>query len=312
MTEHEVMQTITKIDRSATRPAPTTLGPFSVFSLQGTSSPSGSPSSDMQIEAIEQAGNPPNQEMHHNSDESASQHQENGLGYRLWNGSIVPDTTFECLDSLSTSTVSLSQATDSSAHRTDKPSNYFEEDPMRPSIETLSPDPSDETFLYSKFLDDGAGSVIRTLGLVPSSSRDIATASERNDTAPQSADMSNGPSYWHNRCLSDTEPVLRNSAPMGSDWGPSMSIVGNTTPSDMLIHHYAYAKHMVHLMQPVSHHANPFRTIYLPLAIEGSPKVEIVCPSDRVYSASVTVFHSLMAIAAIHLQSLQSREDNLR
>jgi arginine metabolism regulation protein II len=105
------------------------------------------------------------------------------------------------------------------------------------------------------------------------------------------------------------EPLLPNGALMSFDWGLSTSIVGNST-ADMLIHHYT--KHMVHLMQPISHQANPFRTIYLPLAIEGSPDMEAVSHSDRIYSASITVFHSLLAMAAIHLQSLRSREEGLQ
>jgi arginine metabolism regulation protein II len=306
MTEHEVMQTITKIDRSATRPAPTTLGPFSVFSLQ-TSSPSDSPTSDTQGEIVDQPANPPNQAMHHNGNKSGSQHQVNGLDYRLWNDSLMTDNAFECLDSLGTSMGVLSDEADSFTHQTDEHPNYSEGDLMRSPIQALSPESSDEIPLCSQ---SGAGNAIEPLDLVSSRSLDMAMTPERDDTTAQSSDMPNSTSHWQNRRLSDTESLIRTSALMRCDWGLPMSIVGNNTTSDMLIHHYA--KHMVHLMQPVSHQANPFRTIYLPLAIEGSPNMEIVRPSDRIYSASVTVFHSLLAMAAIHLQSLQSREESLR
>lgn len=133
---------------------------------------------------------------------------------------------------------------------------------------------------------------------------------EGDAPAFQSSDMSIGHNQRQTRRLSDAGNFLHSSPLMNPDIGRSINIAGSNATADMLIHHYA--KHMVHLMQPVSHQANPFRTIYLPLAIEGSPNVEIVYPSDRVYSASVTVFHSLMAMAAIHLQSVQSRGESLQ
>lgn len=87
------------------------------------------------------------------------------------------------------------------------------------------------------------------------------------------------------------------------------SIIGNLSAA-MLINHYT--NHTVHLMQPIFHRENPFQTLYLPLASKGLSELEIAQGSQHVYSASIAVFHSLMAIAAINLQGLESGSENLQ
>lgn len=76
-----------------------------------------------------------------------------------------------------------------------------------------------------------------------------------------------------------------------------------------LIHHYL--QHMVHLMQPVLHRDNPFRTLYFPLAVEGSSELELAQDTDLISSAGVATFHSLSSLAAINLRSLGSEEESL-
>jgi hypothetical protein len=79
----------------------------------------------------------------------------------------------------------------------------------------------------------------------------------------------------------------------------------------MLIHHYT--NNIVHLMQPVSHKGNPFQTLYLPLAIEGSSDIEIDQGSRRgVSPVTVAVFHSLLCSAATNLEGLGSRNTGLQ
>jgi arginine metabolism regulation protein II len=79
---------------------------------------------------------------------------------------------------------------------------------------------------------------------------------------------------------------------------------------NMLIHHYT--NNIVHLMQPVSHRENPFQTLYLPLAIEGSSFTEIDQDSEGISPATVAVFHSLLCSAATNLQGLGSRDSGLQ
>lgn len=78
----------------------------------------------------------------------------------------------------------------------------------------------------------------------------------------------------------------------------------------MLMHHYT--NNIVHLMQPVSHRENPFQTLYLPLAIEGSSFTETSQGSQGISPATVAVFHSLICSAATNLQGLGSRDSKLQ
>lgn len=84
------------------------------------------------------------------------------------------------------------------------------------------------------------------------------------------------------------------------------SMIEDTTAS-MLMHHYM--QHVVHLMQPVSHSRNPWRTVYLPLALQGSSQLDV---PRRFHSASVAVFHSVLSIAAVNLQSMRTEQEALK
>jgi arginine metabolism regulation protein II len=67
-------------------------------------------------------------------------------------------------------------------------------------------------------------------------------------------------------------------------------------PATILLRHYM--ENMVYLMQPVSHRRNPFKTIYLNTALEGCRD----SASPETSAATVSVYHSVLAAAAIHLQ----------
>ncbi|KAM0716241.1 hypothetical protein Q7P37_007686 [Cladosporium fusiforme] len=79
--------------------------------------------------------------------------------------------------------------------------------------------------------------------------------------------------------------------------------------NNILIHHYA--KHMVHLMQPIIHSANPFEKIYLSLAIRGSSDLEHEGSPESLSSPRVAVCHSLLSAAANNLQGLRTGDGNL-
>lgn len=87
------------------------------------------------------------------------------------------------------------------------------------------------------------------------------------------------------------------------------SFTNRGSTNNLLIHHYA--KHMVHLMQPIIHSANPFERIYLPLAIQGSSDLEQEGSADSSSSPRAAVCHSLLSAAANNLQGLRSEESNL-
>ena len=67
---------------------------------------------------------------------------------------------------------------------------------------------------------------------------------------------------------------------------------------------------MINLMQPVSHQSNPFRNIYLPLALAGSQALQSSQSSSHDTLARISVFHSVLASAAVNLQSLTSDQAN--
>jgi arginine metabolism regulation protein II len=78
----------------------------------------------------------------------------------------------------------------------------------------------------------------------------------------------------------------------------------------MLMHHFA--EHTVHIMQPIFHERNPWKTIYLPLAREGHAHIEKATDPDGAAAASVAVFHSLLSTTAIDLQSQLFDNNGLR
>ncbi|OJJ07631.1 hypothetical protein ASPVEDRAFT_46894 [Aspergillus versicolor CBS 583.65] len=127
------------------------------------------------------------------------------------------------------------------------------------------------------------------------------SSSDSNDTASIVDDVAVSPSTrWlgHNP-PEDVELIL-------PEHNLASSIIEDTTAS-MLMHHYM--QHVVHLMQPVSHSRNPWRTVYLPLALQGSSQLDV---PRRFHSASVAVFHSVLSIAAVNLQSMRSEQEGLQ
>ncbi|CAG8106900.1 unnamed protein product [Penicillium nalgiovense] len=87
------------------------------------------------------------------------------------------------------------------------------------------------------------------------------------------------------------------------------STIMEDTTAAMLLHHYM--QHVVHLMQPVSHPRNPWQTVYLPLALHGSSQLDPPKSWDKLHSASVAVFHGVLSIAAVNLQSLEADQETL-
>ncbi|OBT63559.1 hypothetical protein VE03_07048 [Pseudogymnoascus sp. 23342-1-I1] len=72
--------------------------------------------------------------------------------------------------------------------------------------------------------------------------------------------------------------------------------------SGMLMHHYT--THIADILQPVLHPSNPWRTTYVPIALEGSSDVLVARNSGNIPYAAIALSHSLQASAAFHLQRL--------
>lgn len=127
------------------------------------------------------------------------------------------------------------------------------------------------------------------------------SSSDSNETASIVDDVAVSPStrWLGHHPPEDVELIL-------PEHNLASSIIEDTTAS-MLMHHYM--QHVVHLMQPVSHSRNPWRTVYLPLALQGSSQLDV---PRRFHSASVAVFHSVLSIAAVNLQSMRSEQEGLQ
>ncbi|KAJ5301955.1 hypothetical protein N7508_006818 [Penicillium antarcticum] len=71
----------------------------------------------------------------------------------------------------------------------------------------------------------------------------------------------------------------------------------------MLMYHYK--NHVADLLQPIFHPQNPWRTTYLPYALEGCPDLFLVQNDGPASAVSISLFHSLLSSAAFHLRNLQ-------
>lgn len=80
----------------------------------------------------------------------------------------------------------------------------------------------------------------------------------------------------------------------------------NRLSAELLVSHYT--EHMLHMMQPIAHKENPFRTVYLPLAVSGLRNVQ---NPGKFSSASIAAFHSLLSAAAFNLQDQFPLDTNL-
>lgn len=142
-----------------------------------------------------------------------------------------------------------------------------------------------------------------TITDIPTSSPHSCSSSDTHEipSVPEEVAVSHSP-RWLGRTNSPPEDVDL----ILFEHNLASSMIEDTTAS-MLMHHYM--QHVVHLMQPVSHSRNPWRTVYLPLALQGSSQLDV---PRRFHSASVAVFHSVLSIAAVNLQSMRTEQEALK
>lgn len=74
------------------------------------------------------------------------------------------------------------------------------------------------------------------------------------------------------------------------------------THTSMLIYHYKDC--VADLLQPVFHPRNPWRTTYLPFAIEGCPDICLMQNTAPSSGVSISLFHSILSSAAFHLRNV--------
>lgn len=307
MTEDEVMETITSIDKSANNLSMTTVGPFSVFSVR-PSSHSDPASAGAKVEKLGSPEISPIERTYNNcvrlSPESQSHDRNSGgecqsiftdeLLVPVYAPLTVDVGRFHNSPNPLTSETGVNEAA------------YSEQNPIQISNRTPGLELLADVHLLDDIFNVGKG---RAIGLL---TRDSFAPEQ---IAPMQPNVNNITSQttlpsdqWSLTSLNGAELLPQSQVLMKLD-DLSMVLVGNTTAA-MLIDHYT--KHMVHLMQPVFHQGNPFRTIYLRLAMEGSSGLEDARRPDRNSGANVAVFHSLLSTAAINLHGLQPGENGLQ
>lgn len=77
----------------------------------------------------------------------------------------------------------------------------------------------------------------------------------------------------------------------------------------LLMHHYV--NHVADLLQPVLHPGNPWRTTYIPFALNGCSHLSL-CQVSAIPDASLALFHSLLSSAAFHLRNLSGGSKKLQ
>lgn len=299
MTEDEVAQALGKIENLEKKQATTTIGPFSVFSLQ-SSSHADSTTPETRSESPNAGGRSPLQETHDSHDESTLHHQDDGPESVRRSQSICTD------NDLGPQNTPLTVGCNETANSLDFLTNSTGNDICHPEraimgISTEAPSPKLIPSCNST-LDNETMTTVAPLTLT-------FPDPQGTDPVPSETEESQSP-YISNQMRHSSMGSLfqrRQSITFGHQL--TTALVQNTTAA-MLMHHYT--KHVVHVMQPVSHPRNPFSTIYLPLAVKGSSGLELITGPSHVCSASITVFHSLLSTAATSLRSLGPGEEDLQ
>lgn len=289
MTDEEVTKALTVIDK-ATTDQPTMSGPFSVFHVEPEHNQPASQSSPGLLTAEEvppvQACNNPNwmqdfvprQEHQPFSNRDGSQWRQSPLrgGLAMISGEGL------------------------SANLTEINTNSEEQDvPEQPTEDS---DPKIDIDLLDEVILDASNGF--------SSGWDIINHSDANQQRDHAILEIESPIPIQRNWLTIQNPRPRETELSFSHLSHSLGSTIKNTSTTMLIHHYTH--NIVHLMQPVSHRGNPFQTLYLPLAIEGSTATEVDQNSRGISPATVAVFHSLLCSAATNLQGLGSGESGLQ
>lgn len=81
-------------------------------------------------------------------------------------------------------------------------------------------------------------------------------------------------------------------------WNQPQTRICDKPETELLFNHYSL--HVANILQPLSHIGNPYRSLYVPAALEGSMETlaKHAAPNVR-----LCIFHSLVATAAFHMSS---------
>ena len=310
MTEDEIVKTLTRIDTVGTNLCTISVGPFSVFSLQSHPCPD-SATSYACAEAIELKEVSPTQATYDDSDDPRFRHQS-GISDSL--SQCHTTTTNDAFAFLNMphgrNNNSSSYPSELSQHPIGGGIDSFEQDSSGALIQAVGPESLKEAPIHSNSLDEGGMRFIESPILLAAHPPIAGPISSELDAGPiQSTSLSNRVDLCLNASSVSIQSLVWSSKVLDLDYSLSTTMIREKIAAILMNH---YTNKMVHLMQPVLHQGNPFKNIYLPLAIKGSSSSTVANDSDHTYSASVAVFHSLLSAAAINLQGPELREDGLQ
>jgi arginine metabolism regulation protein II len=280
MTDSEVTRALTTVEKSATCPAvTTTVGPFSVFQTQSASTrdidhPSSPNPGDTAMGGSEETNQP------------------------TTNSPIIP-----MVDSPYQTTSELPQFPESTVDTTVPPSDVcVGGDQAETPIGTLATESPDDAPVVNT-----RTSTTTSLSNLPDY---LCPTSHEIATTPRGVDVtvSQSPGWMERNDHSPRESAPGDLGVILFENDMALAIMEDTTAA-MLMHHYM--QHVVHLMQPVSHPRNPWKTVYLPLALHGSSQLDLPKSWNQLHSASVAVFHGVLSIAAVNLQSMEADQESL-
>jgi hypothetical protein len=213
----------------------------------------------------------------------------------------------------SDATVASPGATDTVSSRVDEvigsPQSSWNSSAFRAPSELSNP----LSYLIASDFERGIENVSDSVHLSPSSSHrddpnDVSAVTMNAAGPPLTLVSNNGAwsevldSLLEPQCLPDTFHLPHDR--LISLDQPLPLYFSGQAPAAILLRHYM--ENVVYLMQPVSHRSNLFKAIYLTTALEGSRDVT----SPEISSAAVSVYHSILAAAAIHLQWSSPQETN--
>lgn len=296
MTDEQVTQALALVDKGTAEQAAIT-SPFSVFQIQPNTDEAASKPLTWSPEAREEL----RPQGYHGQSEVDSLIQSNASVPVAKYRPLFPRDEFHWRSLSPSSGLDMLSDEGSSAASTERDIIYEIED--QPEQTTESSIPTPDADLLDKHLLHNSRDI--------SSSWSIRNPSDLAHSRDQRVQETESSMSSSNNGLALQVPnLLKAGVPLNALCQSLGSPQITNSSAAMLIHHYT--NRIVHLMQPVSHKENPFQTLYLPLAIEGSTATGSGQNSQGISPATVAVFHSLMCSAATNLQGLGSGESGLQ
>ncbi|KAJ5266115.1 hypothetical protein N7524_007133 [Penicillium chrysogenum] len=159
----------------------------------------------------------------------------------------------------------------------------------------ITPSPLDSVKLFSRVFE-----IIPNDNVIPNAQIHEMGLSSDWESVIAMMDTRNSPTLSYPRHTSLTihpSPHIELSIPLFKDQETSILM-------------YHYKNHVAELLQPVFHPRNPWRTTYLPFALEGCPELCLVQNAVPSSGVSISLFHSILSSAAFHLRNVMggSRE----